>query len=134
MGHVHVQVLVMIHVQLYIFTCVGYVQGMSDLLSPILAVMENEHDSFWCFVGLMNMIKDRFEVTQENMRLRIRQLRALLDVSDPHFYQYLRKYMYIYTCNTCSLVHAFLSVVHRVSLPNFHNGPLRPKNDTRTHT
>lgn len=64
---------------------------MSDLLSPILATMENESDSFWCFVGLMDMVKDRFEVTQENMRLRIKQLRALLNVSDPNFYEYLRK-------------------------------------------
>ena len=32
----------------------GYVQGMSDLLSPILVVMENEVDAFWCFAGLMD--------------------------------------------------------------------------------
>eukprot|EP00731_Ephydatia_muelleri_P039230 Em1242g1a len=34
----------------------GYVQGMSDLLAPILLIMDNETDSFWCFVGLMNMV------------------------------------------------------------------------------
>jgi len=34
----------------------GYVQGMSDLLSPILFLMENEVDAFWCFVGFMNRI------------------------------------------------------------------------------
>lgn len=28
-------------------------QGMSDLLSPILAEMKNEVDAYWCFVGLM---------------------------------------------------------------------------------
>ena len=34
----------------------GYVQGMSDLLSPILYVMNNEVDAFWCFVGFMDRV------------------------------------------------------------------------------
>ncbi|EPS72189.1 hypothetical protein M569_02569, partial [Genlisea aurea] len=28
----------------------GYCQGMSDVLSPILYVMRDETKSFWCFV------------------------------------------------------------------------------------
>jgi TBC1 domain family member 15 len=32
----------------------GYVQGMSDLLSPILVVMQDEVDAYWCFKGLMD--------------------------------------------------------------------------------
>lgn len=31
----------------------GYTQGMSDLLAPVLAELQNESDAFWCFVGLM---------------------------------------------------------------------------------
>ena len=34
----------------------GYVQGMSDLLSPILFVMSDEVDAFWCFVGFMDKV------------------------------------------------------------------------------
>ena len=34
----------------------GYVQGMSDILSPILVVMENEVDAFWCFAGAMERV------------------------------------------------------------------------------
>lgn len=36
----------------------GYVQGMSDLLSPIMVIMTNEVDSFWCFAGFMEKIVD----------------------------------------------------------------------------
>ena len=81
---------------------------MSDLLSPILAVMESEADSFWCFVGLMNRVVSvcyfhyniivmiqghHFELSQESMRLRMKQLRALLNVSSPDFYEFLSKKM-----------------------------------------
>ena len=31
----------------------GYAQGMSDMLGPILYVVDDEVDAFWCFVGLM---------------------------------------------------------------------------------
>lgn len=44
----------------------GYVQGMSDLLSPILYVMENEVDAFWCFVNFMDeVVITRLSVTKE---------------------------------------------------------------------
>lgn len=32
----------------------GYVQGMSDLLAPIYAVMQDDAVAFWGFVGFMN--------------------------------------------------------------------------------
>ena len=38
------------------FIISGYVQGMSDLLSPILVTMENEVDAFWCFAGFMEKV------------------------------------------------------------------------------
>ena len=41
----------------------GYVQGMSDLLSPILEVMGSEVDAFWCFVGFMNIVVSTRECT-----------------------------------------------------------------------
>ncbi|KAJ4918457.1 hypothetical protein JOQ06_027620 [Pogonophryne albipinna] len=38
----------------------GYVQGMSDLLSPVLYVMENEVDAFWCFVSFMDQMESGY--------------------------------------------------------------------------
>lgn len=31
----------------------GYVQGMSDLLAPIYATLQDDAVAFWCFVGFM---------------------------------------------------------------------------------
>lgn len=31
----------------------GYCQGMSDLVAPLLTEIQEESDTFWCFVGLM---------------------------------------------------------------------------------
>ena len=43
----------------------GYVQGMSDLLAPILFVMGgNEVDAFWCFVGFMKRVSHNFDFDQ----------------------------------------------------------------------
>ncbi len=34
---------------------------MSDLLAPILYVMQNEVDAFWCFVGFMDRVSGNFD-------------------------------------------------------------------------
>lgn len=39
----------------------GYVQGMSDLLSPIFCLLNNEVDAFWCFSGFMDKVVSCFE-------------------------------------------------------------------------
>lgn len=35
---------------------IGYSQGMSDLLAPILSLVKSESDAFWCFVGFMETL------------------------------------------------------------------------------
>lgn len=42
--------------QVSFFIGAGYVQGMSDLLSPILFVTQNEVESFWCLTGFMELV------------------------------------------------------------------------------
>ena len=50
---------------------VGYNQGMSDLLASVLAIVQDELDAFWCFVGLM---EDSVFVTSPKDDVMDRQL------------------------------------------------------------
>ncbi|XP_056652788.1 TBC1 domain family member 17 isoform X2 [Monodelphis domestica] len=67
----------------------GYVQGMSDLLSPILYVTQNEVDAFWCFCGFMELVHGNFEESQETMKRQLGQLLLLLRVLDPPLCDFL---------------------------------------------
>lgn len=55
----------------------GYVQGMSDLLSPILYVMENEVDAFWCFVSFMD------QMVRNQVRTRTIHVKSLVSAQEP---------------------------------------------------
>lgn len=66
----------------------GYVQGMSDLLAPILCVMQDEVDSFWCFVGFMEMVDVNFDIDQAGMKRQLKDCNQLLAVANPRLYQY----------------------------------------------
>lgn len=70
----------------------GYVQGMSDLLSPILLLMDDEVEAFWCFAGFMERLAHNFDENQEGMKAQLHQLTVLLKFTDPHFYSYLEKH------------------------------------------
>uniref|UniRef100_A0A9J8AK46 TBC1 domain family member 15 n=1 Tax=Cyprinus carpio carpio TaxID=630221 RepID=A0A9J8AK46_CYPCA len=67
----------------------GYVQGMSDLLSPLLFVTQNEVESFWCLTGFMDLVHQNFEESQEAMKQQLLQLSLLLRALDPELCDYL---------------------------------------------
>lgn len=67
----------------------GYVQGMSDILSPILVVMENEVDAFWCFAGAMERVCHNFEMDQNGMKVQLSQIHKLMQIQDPELCSYL---------------------------------------------
>ncbi|XP_076255657.1 TBC1 domain family member 15/17 [Rhynchophorus ferrugineus] len=67
----------------------GYVQGMSDLLSPILWLMLDECDAFWCFVGFMDKVMSNFEIDQAGMKEQLTNLHVLLNFVDPKLANYL---------------------------------------------
>lgn len=62
---------------------------MSDLLAPIMVIMENEVDSFWCFSGFMEKIESNFLMEQLEIKLQLSNLRILIEFVDAKFSQYL---------------------------------------------
>ncbi|KAF6299896.1 TBC1 domain family member 16 [Rhinolophus ferrumequinum] len=68
---------------------IGYSQGMSDLVAPILAEVLDESDTFWCFVGLMHNTIFVSSPRDEDMEKQLLYLRELLRLTHQRFYQHL---------------------------------------------
>ncbi|KAH9761692.1 Rab-GAP TBC domain-containing protein [Citrus sinensis] len=69
----------------------GYCQGMSDLLSPILFVMEDESQSFWCFVALMERLGPNFNRDQNGMHSQLFALSKLVELLDNPLHNYFKQ-------------------------------------------
>lgn len=79
----------------------GYVQGMSDLLAPIYAVMEDEVAAFWCFCGFMERVQFNFYRDQSGMRRQLMTLNHLIQIMDPQLYKHLEQ------CDSLNLFFCF---------------------------
>ncbi|EPQ58177.1 RabGAP/TBC, partial [Gloeophyllum trabeum ATCC 11539] len=70
----------------------GYVQGMSDLCAPIYVVMDGDEEmTFWCFVEVMNRMKQNFLRDQSGMKKQLLTLQELIAMMDPELYRHLEK-------------------------------------------
>lgn len=68
----------------------GYVQGMSDLLAPIYAVVQDDAVAFWGFVGFMERMERNFLRNQSGMRMQLTTLDHLVQIMDPKLYIHLQ--------------------------------------------
>eukprot|EP00061_Rhincodon_typus_P004070 g21670.t1 len=68
---------------------ISYCQGMSDIASPILAVMDHEGQAYVCFCGIMKRLQANFQSDGQAMAVKFQHLRLLLRHTDPEFYGYL---------------------------------------------
>lgn len=68
---------------------VGYSQGMSDLVAPLLTEVLDESDTFWCFVGLMQNTIFISSPCDEDMEKQLMYLRELLRLMHLRFYKHL---------------------------------------------
>ncbi|XP_030025026.2 TBC1 domain family member 16 isoform X1 [Manduca sexta] len=71
----------------------GYTQGMSDLLAPVLCEIKCEAEAFWCFVGLMQRAIFVCTPTDNDMDNNLSYLRELIRLMLPHFYKHLEKHV-----------------------------------------
>ncbi|XP_057509208.1 uncharacterized protein LOC130791908 isoform X1 [Actinidia eriantha] len=69
----------------------GYCQGMSDLLSPILFIMRDESESFWCFVALMERLGPNFNRDQNGMHSQLFALSKLVELLDIPLHNYFEQ-------------------------------------------
>ncbi|XP_048318530.1 rab GTPase-activating protein 22-like [Ziziphus jujuba] len=75
----------------WIDTDVGYCQGMSDLCSPMIILLDDEADAFWCFERLMRRLRGNFRCTDSSVGVeaQLSNLAAITQVVDPKLHQHL---------------------------------------------
>merc|ERR1719412_2265380 len=69
---------------------VGYCQGMSDLLSPLLVTMMDEAHAYICFCALMQRLKSNFFIDGISMTKKFQHLTDGLLYYDPELFTYLK--------------------------------------------
>ncbi|CAJ0949401.1 unnamed protein product, partial [Mesorhabditis belari] len=68
---------------------VSYIQGMSDLLAPLLSTLRDESEVYWCFVGLMQQTLFVSNSNESLMEQNLEYLRELIKLLVPETFSYL---------------------------------------------
>lgn len=90
----------------------GYCQGMSDLLSPIISVIEEDHEAFWCFVGFMKKARHNFRLDEVGIRRQLGLISKIIKCKDSHLYRHLEKLQ----AEDCFFVYRMVVVLFRREL------------------
>ncbi|KAK4362877.1 hypothetical protein RND71_018118 [Anisodus tanguticus] len=91
---------------------IGYCQGMSDLLSPIITVMTEDHEAFWCFVGFMTKARHNFRLDEVGIRRQLNIISRIIKQKDSHLYRHLEKLQ----AEDCFFVYRMVVVLFRREL------------------
>ncbi|KAK4753316.1 hypothetical protein SAY87_022114 [Trapa incisa] len=75
----------------WIDTDIGYCQGMSDLCSPMIILLDDEADAFWCFERLMRRLRGNFRCTERSVGVetQLSNLAAVTQIIDPKLHRHL---------------------------------------------
>ncbi|XP_050237854.1 rab GTPase-activating protein 22-like isoform X2 [Mercurialis annua] len=91
---------------------IGYCQGMSDLLSPIIAVMTEDDEAFWCFVGFMKKARHNFRLDEVGIRRQLNIVSKIIKCKDSRFFSHLEKLQ----AEDCFFVYRMVVVLFRREL------------------
>ncbi|CAL5367718.1 unnamed protein product [Camellia sinensis] len=91
---------------------IGYCQGMSDLLSPIITVITDDHEAFWCFVGFMKKARHNFRLDEVGIRRQLNTVSKIIKHKDSHLYRHLEKL----EAEDCFFVYRMVIVLFRREL------------------
>ncbi|KAL9672406.1 hypothetical protein QQ045_028656 [Rhodiola kirilowii] len=91
---------------------IGYCQGMGDLLSPIVTVIAEDHDAFWCFVGFMRKARHNFRLDEVGIKRQLSIISKIIKCKDSHLYKHLAKYQ----AEDCFFVYRMVLVLFRREL------------------
>ncbi|KAL4353116.1 hypothetical protein GQ457_06G038460 [Hibiscus cannabinus] len=91
---------------------IGYCQGMSDLLSPIISVIPEDYEAFWCFVGFMKKARHNFRLDEVGIRRQLNIVSKIIKCKDSHLYRHLEKLK----AEDCFFVYRMVVVLFRREL------------------
>ncbi|XP_020237295.1 small G protein signaling modulator 2 isoform X1 [Cajanus cajan] len=91
---------------------IGYCQGMSDLLSPIVSVIPEDHEAFWCFVGFMKKARQNFRLDEVGIRRQLDIVAKIIKFKDGHLFRHLQKLQ----AEDCFFVYRMVVVLFRREL------------------
>lgn len=90
----------------------GYCQGMSDLLSPFVALVNEDFEAFWCFVKFMEFARHNFRLDEVGIRRQLNMVSSILKASDPQLFQHLEKL----GSDDCTFIYRMVVVLMRREL------------------
>ncbi|KAJ3672443.1 hypothetical protein LUZ60_007164 [Juncus effusus] len=91
---------------------IGYCQGMSDLLSPIIAVINDDFEAFWCFAGFMKKARHNFRLDEVGIKRQLNIISRIIKQKDEKLYKHLEKLQ----AEDCFFVYRMVLVLFRREL------------------
>ncbi|XP_057480513.1 uncharacterized protein LOC130767619 isoform X2 [Actinidia eriantha] len=72
---------------------IGYVQGMNDICSPMVILMENEADAFWCFERAMRKLRENFRSSANSIGVQsqLSTLAGIIRAIDPKLHEHMEE-------------------------------------------